>query len=167
MKDYQCYPGNSSHIGWPGVIRVAGYRYQLSIDNGSTWNLINTGNANRSINGFLGLGDGTILGYGFGESSERKIRAIPGHSKLHHPRQSLITGTGINVYSYTSATISKSTDQGITLNAMALTGICRHRTRSESCSGRIRQPVHQSYELHNKALRSCGRWLVQGWPPPR
>lgn len=100
-----------------------GIGYQLSIDNGSTWNLINTGNANRSINGFLRLSDGTILAYGFGGIIRTSDQGNTWVQQTATSASSLTTGTGINVYSYNSATISKSTDQGVTLNAMALTGM--------------------------------------------
>jgi len=99
--------------------------YFLSIDDGSTWNLINSGSANTILNGFVKLNDGSILGYGPTGAIRTANEGTSWTTQNSTTAlNTVVTSDGINLFSPSSSTdVLVSTNQGVTWTAKGITGI--------------------------------------------
>ncbi len=100
--------------------------YFVSIDDGSNWNLINSGNANTLLYGFVTLSDGSILGYGASgairTTNEGTAWTVQNSTTFIN---NVVTYDGVKLYfpSSSNTDVSVSSNQGVTWTAKGLTGI--------------------------------------------
>jgi len=95
--------------------------YQISLDDGLTWDLNNAGNANRPLTGFVTLSDNSILGYGTGairSTDEGNNWTVQNSSQ---PLSQVVVN-GTNLFSYSGTNLLSSVNLGVTWTNTAITG---------------------------------------------
>lgn len=115
-SDFYITPNGRLFAAWNNL------GYQISLDNGQTWDLNIAGNANRNLFGFVTLSDNSILGYGIGA-----IRSIDNGNSwaVQNTNQFLtkVVVNGTNLFSYSGSNLLSSTNAGVTWNSAAISGL--------------------------------------------
>lgn len=98
--------------------------YILSLDDGQTWDLNNSGNANRNIYGFVTLFDNTILGYG----GSGVIRSVDNGNNwgVQNPSQAIyskVVVNGTKLFAYSGSTLLTSLNAGVTWASTVISGL--------------------------------------------
>ncbi|MBY0435404.1 MAG: FG-GAP-like repeat-containing protein, partial [Cyclobacteriaceae bacterium] len=109
-------------MGWSGG------GFFISIDDGATWDLLNTpaSNTNRVLYGFITASDNSIIGYGNGviRSTDNAQNWTLQNASPSHV---VLTNVGAILYSFssvnTNTTLQRSTDNGANWTTLALTGL--------------------------------------------
>jgi len=96
--------------------------YQISLDDGQTWDLNIAGNANRYLLGFVTLSDNSILGFGSGT-----IRSTDNGNNwtVQNANQFLtqVAVNGTSLFSFSGSNLLKSVDAGVTWTSTAISGL--------------------------------------------
>jgi len=114
---------NRLFMGWPGT------GYFISIDDGATWDLLNSSgaNLNRNINGFVPGASNSIIGYGYGGIIRSTDNGQNWTNQSTSPGHAFLTTIGTTLYSFNTtfapSSIQSSTDNGVTWSNLAITGL--------------------------------------------
>ncbi|MEP2670891.1 MAG: FG-GAP-like repeat-containing protein [Cyclobacteriaceae bacterium] len=96
--------------------------YQFSIDDGNSWDLVNTGTPNRYIRGLLVLDDNSLIAHGDGlirSTNEGDSWTVENTGGFYD----MMASSGNDLYTVAGTNLLKSTDYGANWTTTAITGI--------------------------------------------